>query len=90
MRFLIALAFRIKRKAVKGMKPSLRRIDDLGRVVIPKEMRHELGCNTDDFVELVCVNKAIIVKRAEDSKGNNSTAGNTIAVQIINPTNIRP
>ncbi len=30
-----------------------RRMDDLGRVVIPKEVRQSLGINEGDFLEIV-------------------------------------
>lgn len=37
----------------------IRRVDDLGRVVIPKEIRHTLGIKEGDPLELFIDNKAV-------------------------------
>ncbi len=41
----------------------VRQVDDLGRVVIPKEIRRMLGINTGDPVEFYVENDGVIVKR---------------------------
>lgn len=40
-----------------------RKIDELGRLVIPKEMRKELGIKDNDQINIECIgNKVIITK----------------------------
>ncbi len=39
-----------------------RHLDDLGRVVIPKEIRESLNISSGDFVEISCLNGEIILK----------------------------
>lgn len=41
----------------------VRRIDDLGRVVVPKEVRRELGIKEGDALELFRDGKSIIFKK---------------------------
>ena len=41
----------------------VRRIDDLGRVVIPKEIRRELHINEGDPLELFCEGSAVCFKK---------------------------
>jgi transcriptional pleiotropic regulator of transition state genes len=41
----------------------VRRIDDLGRVVIPKELREVLNINIKDSLEIFTENKTIILKK---------------------------
>lgn len=53
-------------KGVKNMKATgiIRRIDDLGRVVIPKEIRRTLGLHEGDPMEIFLDNdKGVIFKR---------------------------
>lgn len=37
-----------------------RRMDDLGRVVIPKEVRQSLGINEGDFLEIVGTDRGLL------------------------------
>lgn len=43
----------------------IRRIDELGRVVIPKEMRKDLGLNEHDPVEIEVEGRQIIIHKHE-------------------------
>ena len=43
-----------------------RKIDDLGRMVIPKEMRDELNIKTGDKLKIELVGKKIMVSKAND------------------------
>ncbi len=47
------------------MKPSgiIRNIDELGRIVVPKEMRKMLGINNSDPVEIFSEGDKIILKK---------------------------
>ena len=45
------------------MSSIIRRIDDLGRIVIPKDIRKELRINTNDLVELEVENNKIIINK---------------------------
>ncbi|MBP3920817.1 MAG: AbrB/MazE/SpoVT family DNA-binding domain-containing protein [Bacilli bacterium] len=38
-----------------------RKIDDLGRLVIPKEMRNKLGIKDNDPVNIECIENKIII-----------------------------
>lgn len=40
-----------------------RRIDDLGRIVVPKELRNNLGIRDGEPLEIFTENKAIIIKK---------------------------
>jgi AbrB family looped-hinge helix DNA binding protein len=40
-----------------------RRIDDLGRIVIPKEFRIPLGIKENDVMEICVVNDIIIIRK---------------------------
>ena len=42
-----------------------RRVDDLGRIVIPKEIRQSLGIETEDLIDITCINGDIILKKIE-------------------------
>ena len=44
----------------------VRRIDDLGRLVIPKELRRTLGVNVGDPLEVFTDNGTIILKKYSD------------------------
>ena len=46
----------------------VRRIDDLGRVVIPKEMRQTLGIREGDPLEILIDGEVILIRRAEFAK----------------------
>jgi transcriptional pleiotropic regulator of transition state genes len=41
----------------------IRRVDELGRIVVPKEIRKKLGIGTDDPVEIYVDGEQIILKR---------------------------
>jgi len=43
----------------------VRRIDDLGRVVIPKEMRQTLRIREGDSLEISIDGEVILIRRAE-------------------------
>jgi len=43
-------------------------IDDLGRIVIPSELREELGWDVRDVVELYKENDTIVMRKAEVCK----------------------
>lgn len=40
----------------------IRRIDDLGRIVIPKEIRRKLKINEGDPLEIIFANDGILLK----------------------------
>lgn len=46
----------------------VRNIDVLGRLVIPKELRKELGINTGDPVEINATHEGIMIKKYEAVK----------------------
>ena len=41
-----------------------KRLDSLGRVVIPQEFRKQLNLKSNDFVEIDCTKDAIIIKKS--------------------------
>jgi len=52
------------------MEPKITRtLDDLGRVIIPKELREELGWNERDVIELYRENDTIVMCRAKMDGG---------------------
>ena len=48
-----------------------RRIDGLGRIVIPKEIRNNLNIKTTDLIEIFIDNEDIILKRNSSLKKTN-------------------
>ena len=44
-------------------KGIVRNIDELGRIVIPKEMRKMIGVSNSDPVEITCDGEAIAIKK---------------------------
>ncbi len=42
----------------------IKRIDELGRVVIPKEYRKEMGIQCNDYVDIYSINNEIVIKSA--------------------------
>ena len=44
----------------------IRKIDELGRVVIPKEIRKKLEINEKDPVEIYVESRSIVLKKVED------------------------
>ena len=49
----------------------IRKIDELGRVVIPKEMRVLLNLKLGDDIEIITDGKEIIIKKSEVYKDDN-------------------
>ena len=49
----------------KGGKEMIRRIDELGRLVIPIEMRKKLDISICDSVNIVVKNKKIIITKSD-------------------------
>ena len=45
----------------------VRRLDKLGRIVIPKEMRKVMNVKEDDFVRIIKHKNSIIIKKVADS-----------------------
>lgn len=41
----------------------VRRVDELGRIVIPKEMRRELSISREDPVEITCEGSSIVLRK---------------------------
>lgn len=44
----------------------IRRIDELGRIVIPKELRNKLGINIKDPMEIYVEGHSITLRKVED------------------------
>lgn len=44
----------------------IRKIDELGRIVIPKEMRKELNLKTRDLIEIELEEREIVLRKDED------------------------
>lgn len=42
-----------------------RYIDDLGRIVIPKDFREQLGIKEGDQMEICVINEIILIKKCE-------------------------
>ena len=47
----------------------VRRIDDLGRVVLPKELRRVYGINPNDSVEIYTSDEEIILRKYQPAGG---------------------
>ncbi len=41
----------------------VRKLDSIGRIVIPKEIRNVLGINDGDFMEIIKVDNEVVVRR---------------------------
>ena len=50
-----------------------KRIDDLGRIVIPKELRKYYGLDVHDEVELIPTASGILIAKKDSSKGEAAT-----------------
>ena len=48
------------------MEGIIRHLDDLGRIVIPKEIRKNLGLNENSRLEIMQENKTIVLKIPEN------------------------
>ena len=60
----------------------IRKIDGLGRIVIPKEIRRCLNIKEDDYLELLSNNDSLIIKKY--SKMNKYANICQILIDIIN------
>lgn len=62
-----------REKNMKSDTGVVRRIDDLGRVVIPKEMRHALQIKECEPLELFCDSERqqIVIKKYDEEKSIN-------------------
>ena len=45
----------------------VRRIDELGRIVIPKDLRKQLGIQEGDLLEMNFENEKIVIEKFEDT-----------------------
>ena len=45
-----------------------RKVDELGRIVIPKNIRNESGIVEKDFLEILKINNKIILKKTRERK----------------------
>ena len=52
------------------MNGIIRRLDNLGRITLPKEMRDNLGWNIKDVIEIKQDGKEIILRKAANNGGN--------------------
>jgi transcriptional pleiotropic regulator of transition state genes len=52
-------------KGVKGMQATgiVRKVDELGRIVVPKELRNILGINVKDAIEIYTEADKVILKK---------------------------
>ena len=66
----------------------IRRIDDLGRIVIPKEIRNLLNIQTDDNIEIYIDNKNIILSKYDKAMDLKSYADKLVDI-ITNNSDIR-
>lgn len=47
-------------------KAGYRRVDDLGRVTIPAELREKYNINIHDKIDFICTENGILLKRVYD------------------------
>lgn len=66
-------------------KGIVRNIDPLGRLVIPKEMRDELGMGVENPVEIKVENNAVVISKYRKAC---SFCGNTKDLNIMHGKNI--
>ena len=66
----------------------IRRIDDLGRIVIPKEIRNLLNIQTDDNIEIYIENKNIILSKYDKAMDLKSYADKLVDI-ITDNSDIR-
>ena len=50
----------------KNMNGIIRKVDSLGRIVIPKEMRKVLGINIGEPLEILQFNKEVLIRKRSD------------------------
>ena len=58
---------KLRKVNVGETKGMIRKIDELGRIVIPKEFRKTLGIKTNDPVEIFMVKDGLFLKKAGDN-----------------------
>lgn len=46
---------------------SYKKIDDVGRVVLPKDIREEVGLRLNDMLKIDVENEKIVISKAEDT-----------------------
>ena len=63
----------------------VRKVDELGRIVLPIELRRTLNINIKDPVEIFVDNDAIVLKKHEDSC---VFCGSTADIMKINGKNV--
>ncbi|MCL1952289.1 MAG: AbrB/MazE/SpoVT family DNA-binding domain-containing protein [Oscillospiraceae bacterium] len=56
----------IRKDDLRGM---VRRVDNLGRILVPKEYRKELGLEEDNRIELAVLPDGLLVRPLRSSKG---------------------
>ena len=49
----------------------IRKIDDMGRIVIPKDVRRTLGISAGDELEVSVINGAVVLKKSEARENEN-------------------
>ncbi len=52
----------------------IRRIDDLGRLIVPKEIRRRLGIHENDPFEVVLTEEGVLFRKDRGLKGHASLA----------------
>lgn len=68
----------------------VRRIDDLGRVVIPKEIRRTYGINSGDPLEIFTNNEGCIILKKYDPLPEIKNRVETLQGMITESTNYTP
>ena len=58
---------KLRKVNVGETKGMIRKIDELGRIVIPMEFRKTLGIKTNDPVEIFMVKDGLFLKKAGDN-----------------------
>ena len=51
-----------------------RTVDELGRIVLPKDMRVYFDLNSGDILEIIAVKDGILIKKSNDQKIKRSRA----------------
>ncbi len=73
---------------------SYKKIDDVGRVVLPKDIREELGLRINDVIKIDVKNESIVISKADETCffcGNKSALkhfkGKTICEKCVKELN---
>ena len=45
-----------------------RTVDELGRIVLPKELREHFGIHSNDVLQLVVTKEGILIKKSDSKK----------------------